>query len=405
MRWAQADVDRIEKQDPEFPPSNDPAWSITKQFVILDKEQTMDTALTNPAREIPQMTARSQTDNDRWAAVQSRDKSADGQFVYAVRTTGVFCHPSCPSRPAKRANVAFYRSPADAIAAGYRACKKCRPGQQSRNDVHAAAITKACALMTNADHTMSLNELAGAVGMSPFHFHRVFKATLGLTPKKYLDAQKARRLRDQLDNDSRVTTAIYGAGYNSSSRFYEGAQERLGMTATTFRRGGAGMQLRFAVGQCSLGAILVATTDRGICAIEFDNDPEALVRSLQDRFPKAQLIGADQTFERLVAQVVGAVETPAKAQSLPLDVRGTAFQERVWKALRAIPAGKTLTYAEVAKKIGLPTATRAVANACAANPAAVAIPCHRVVRTDGGLGGYRWGIGRKQALLQREASR
>ena len=362
----------------------------------------MDIAMTQPARKIAQTTTRFQSDSARWEAVSTRDKSADGRFVYAVRTTGVFCHPSCPSRPAKLDNVAFYGSPADAIAAGYRACKKCRPGQQSRSDLHAAAIAKACALMAGSDPALGLNALARAVGMSPFHFHRVFKAALGVTPKAYLDAQKARRLREQLDGDTRVTTAIYVAGYNSSSRFYEGAQERMGMTPTTYRRGGAGMDIRFAIGQCSLGAILIAATDRGICAIELGDDPDALVRSLQERFPKAQIIGADRTFESLVAQVIGAVEAPADAPNLPLDVRGTAFQERVWKALRVIPPGKTLTYTEVARKIGRPTATRAVANACGANPVAVAIPCHRVIRTDGGLGGYRWGIERKQVLLKRE---
>jgi AraC family transcriptional regulator, regulatory protein of adaptative response / methylated-DNA-[protein]-cysteine methyltransferase len=396
----------VKEQDPEFAGRDGLSWWLKKTSANLDEEQRMGIAMTKPTRGTKAAAPRFLTEGDRWDAVRSRDKTADGQFVYAVRTTGVFCHPSCPSRPAKRENVTFYGSPGDAASAGYRACKRCRPGETSRDDRHACAIATAIssadARLASGEPAPSLDELARAAGMSPFHFHRIFKATMGITPKAYLGAQRARHLRDRLDGAADVTTAIHGAGYGSSSRFYVGAQDRLGMTPTTYRRGGAGVTIRFAVGQCSLGAIIVAATDRGICAIEFGDDPDLLVRGLQDRFPKAELVGADQTFESLVAQVVGAVETPANAARLPLDVLGTAFQERVWQALRAIPAGKTLTYAELAKTMGLPKATRAVANACAANPAAVAIPCHRVVRTDGGLGGYRWGIARKEALLARE---
>jgi AraC family transcriptional regulator, regulatory protein of adaptative response / methylated-DNA-[protein]-cysteine methyltransferase len=344
------------------------------------------------------------TKEQRWNAVVARDRAADGQFVYAVRSTRIFCHPSCPSRPARQANVTFYADATEAAAAGYRPCKRCRPGLVSRSDQQTSAIEKACRIVRDAADPPSLEVLAKAVGMSAYHFHRTFKAALGVTPKAYIDAERSKRMRDHLAAGTRVTSAIYDAGYGSNSRFYEKAQERLGMTATVYQRGGGGLQIRFAVGQCSLGAILVAATSRGLCAIELDNDPQALVTSLQDRFPRAEFIGADRAFEKLVAKVVAAVERPGTARALPLDIQGTAFQERVWQALRDIPAGTTASYRDIAAAIGAPSATRAVANACGANPVAVAIPCHRVVRTDGSLGGYRWGIERKRALLEREAA-
>jgi AraC family transcriptional regulator of adaptative response/methylated-DNA-[protein]-cysteine methyltransferase len=240
--------------------------------------------------------------------------------------------------------------------------------------------------------------------MSRFHFHRVFRTVTGLTPRAYAAAHRARRVREELTRSDTVTEAIYGAGFNSNGRFYATATEVLGMTPTHFRAGGSGASIRFAVGQCSLGEILVAATDKGVCAILLGNDPAALVRDLQDRFPNAELIGGDRDFEALVARVVGFVEAPALGLDLPLDVRGTAFQQRVWQALREIPAGSTTSYTELAARIGAPTAVRAVAHACASNAIAVAIPCHRVVRSDGGLSGYRWGVERKRALLAREAA-
>jgi AraC family transcriptional regulator of adaptative response/methylated-DNA-[protein]-cysteine methyltransferase len=342
--------------------------------------------------------------SERWAAVQCRDVHADGQFVYAVKSTGIFCHPSCASRPARPENVTFYASPDEAEIAGFRPCKRCRPGARSRDDLHGDAIARACALVAQSENPPSLEALAAAAGISHYHFHRLFKARMGLTPKAYVKAEQARRMREQLGTSASVTAAIYEAGYSSSSRFYETAEKRLGMTAKAFKAGGAGTQIRFAVGECSLGSILVAATARGICAIEFGSDPDTLVRGLQDRFPKAELIGADHAFEGLVSQVVGAVEAPEKAAALPLDVRGTAFQERVWRALQEIPVGQTATYSDIARKIGAPKSVRAVANACGSNPTAVAIPCHRVVRRNGSLGGYRWGIERKQTLIDREAA-
>ena len=344
------------------------------------------------------------SDEDRWAAVVRRDRSADGTFYFAVRTTGIYCRPSCPARRARRENVRFHATPQEAEAAGFRACRRCRPNRAALAAPHSVAVAKACRLIEAADESPSLEALARSAGMSRFHFHRVFKAITGITPRAYAAAHRAQRAREELARSHTVTEAIYGAGFNSSGRFYATATEELGMTPTNFRSGGQGAAIRFAVGACSLGSILVATTDKGVCAIVLGDDPAALVRELQDRFPKARLIGGDKAFAQLVARVVGFVEAPARGLDLPLDVRGTAFQRRVWQALRKIPAGSTASYTEVARRIGAPKAVRAVAQACASNAIAVAIPCHRVVRTDGGLAGYRWGVKRKRALLAREAA-
>ncbi len=273
----------------------------------------------------------------------------------------------------------------------------------AKADRHTALVVELCRLIENAERAPSLAELSGHAGLSAFHLHRVFKAVTGLTPKAYAAAHRARRVRAELDSGATVTEALYGAGYGSGGRFYEESPAVLGMTPTRYRAGGADMEIRFAVGECSLGAILVAATARGVCAISLGHDAEQLVRDLQDRFPHARLIGGDADFERTVARVVGFVEAPRIGLDLPLDVRGTAFQQRVWQALREIPAGATASYAEIARRIGAPNAARAVAGACAANALAVAIPCHRVVRTDGDPAGYRWGIERKRALLEREA--
>lgn len=343
------------------------------------------------------------TDDARWRAVLARDADADGHFVYAVRTTGVYCRPSSPTRLPRRANVEFFDSPREAEAAGYRASRRQQDGPDAARE-RTALIARACRLIESAETPPSLADLAMQAGMSPFHFHRVFKAETGLTPKAYASARRARRLREELGTpDASVTDAIYEAGFNSNSRFYEASDQLLGMRARDYRAGGAGAVIRFAVGQCSLGAILVAQSQRGICAILLGDDPDALVRDLQDQFPRARLIGGDTGFERLVAQVVGFVEAPSVGLNLPLDVRGTAFQERVWQALREIPPGRTASYAEIAQRIGAPRAVRAVAQACGANHIAVAIPCHRVIRRDGDLSGYRWGVERKRALLGREA--
>lgn len=266
---------------------------------------------------------------------------------------------------------------------------------------HAAAVERACRAL-EAEQPPDLNTLAEQAGMSRFHFHRVFKAATGITPKAYANALRASRARQQLESSASVTDAMYDAGFNSSGRFYEAAPAILGMTPTAFRKNGAGIDIRFAVAQCSLGALLVAATGTGICEIALDADPEQLVRNLQDRFKAARLIGADDEFETWVAAVVGFVEDPSRGLDLPLDVRGTAFQRRVWEALRDIPVGTTATYSQVAERIGSPRAVRAVARACATNSIALAIPCHRVVRTDGSMAGYRWGVDRKRELIARE---
>ncbi len=337
----------------------------------------------------------------RWARVLARDPGADGDFVYAVRTTGVYCLPSSPSRLPQPANVEFFDNAAAAEAAGYRPSRRAAPPALAER--HAAMVADACRRIEAADAVPTLPELASAAGVSPYHFHRLFKRATGRTPRAYAAAQRARKLREQLETRDSVTEAIYDAGYGSNSRFYETADAVLGMTPSRYRAGGADIDIRFAVGQCSLGAILVAQSQRGVCAILLGDDPQALLQDLQDRFPRANLIGGDAQFEQLVAQVVGLIEAPSIGLALPLDVRGTAFQQRVWQALREIPAGSTASYAEIAARIGAPRAVRAVAQACAANHLAVAIPCHRVVRSDGDLSGYRWGVARKRELLEREA--
>lgn len=277
--------------------------------------------------------------------------------------------------------------------------------QMSTTEKHAAVVAQACRLIESSDTQASLDELAIQADMSPFHFHRIFKTQTGLTPKAYAMAYRARKLRNKLQtSSSTVTEAIYEAGFNNNSRFYETSEQMLGMRTQEFRAGGVGTKIRFAIGQCSLGAILVAQSQRGICAILLGDDADSLARDLQDQFSKAELIGGDTNFEELVACVVGFIEAPAIGLNLPLDVRGTAFQQRVWQALREIPAGSTVSYGEIAQRIGSPKAVRAVAQACAANHIAVAIPCHRVVRKDGDLSGYRWGVERKRELLSREVN-
>jgi len=341
----------------------------------------------------------------RWASVVARDAGADGTFYYAVRTTGIYCRPSCPARLSRPENVVFYTTHNDAENAGFRPCRRCRPDQLSLAEGHAESVAEACRIIESSETAPALKELAASVGMSMYHFHRTFRSITGLTPREYATAHRRNRVRSELERSGTVTEAIFEAGYGSNSRFYEQSNQMLGMTPTNYRAGGAEMDIRFAIGECSLGSILVARSDRGVCAILLGDDPDELARDLQDRFPRANLIGGDREFEDLVARVVGFVEAPRLGLDLPLDVRGTAFQQRVWQALRGIPAGETVSYADIANRIGSPKSVRAVAGACAANPLAVVIPCHRVVRNDGGLSGYRWGVERKRALLEKESRR
>jgi AraC family transcriptional regulator of adaptative response/methylated-DNA-[protein]-cysteine methyltransferase len=340
---------------------------------------------------------------DRWIALCARDHASDGAFYYSVRTTGVYCRPSCAARRPLRDNVDFHETCGDAEHAGFRPCKRCRPNEPVLAARQQTAMVKACRLIEESDDMPSLDALADAAGMSRFHFHRVFKAMIGVTPKAYADQHRATRVRDELTRRDTITQAIYGAGFNSNGRFYAASSDLLGMTPTEFRAGGNSNVIHFAVGECSLGCILVAKSEKGVCAILLGGNPDALARDLQDRFPQARLIGGDAAFEKLVATVIGFVESPAIGLDLPLDVRGTAFQRRVWQALRNIPVGATASYADIANRIGAPKAVRAVAQACGANVLAVAIPCHRVIRTDGGLSGYRWGVERKRSLLTKEA--
>jgi AraC family transcriptional regulator, regulatory protein of adaptative response / methylated-DNA-[protein]-cysteine methyltransferase len=367
----------------------------------------MNLVISQRSNESQRMSAATAIERDpRWIAVVNRDRGSDGAFVYSVTTTGIYCRPSCPARHAKPENVAFHATWQEAGQAGFRACLRCRPKEASRGAQHAALVAAACRMIAAAEAPVTLKALAGAAGMSPFHFHRLFKSMTGLTPKAYGVAHRAQRIRDQLsEGKSGVTEAIYDAGFNSNSRFYETSNEVLGMTPSAFRKGGADADIKFAIGECSLGAMLVARSDKGVCAIMLGDDPDALAREIQDLFPKANLIGDDTKFEALVAHVIGFVEAPRLGLDLPLDIRGTAFQQRVWRALREIPAGTTASYAEIARRIGAPQSARAVASACAQNNIAVAIPCHRVVRNDGALSGYRWGVARKRALLAKERER
>lgn len=356
------------------------------------------------ARKVAQRIA---IENDpRWLQVQKRDLAADGKFYYSVSTTGVYCKPSCAARAARPEHVQFHETCEDAEHAGFRACKRCKPGQPDLTETHARIIADSCRLIEAAETSMTLDDLANQAGLSSYYFHRLFKSVTGLTPKDYAAAHRAKKVRHELNKNTSVTDAIFEAGYNSNSRFYEKSTQVLGMTPSNYKCGGSNTVLRFAIGECSLGAILVASSEHGVSAIFLGQDPEVLIKDLQDAFPKAQLIGADKGYETLIASVVGLIEAPLSNQDaiehLPLDIRGTAFQQRVWQALQQIPVGKTVSYSELAAIIGLPKAVRAVASACAANTLAVAIPCHRVVRTDGSLSGYRWGIERKKALLDLE---
>ncbi len=338
----------------------------------------------------------------RWEAVKERDRSAAGSFFFAVLTTGVYCRPSCPSRLPRLENVRFFDTATDAKRAGFRPCKRCKPDDVPLGERQAAAVTKACEFIAEAEETPDFAAVAVAIGLSRHHFHRLFKEIVGLTPGAYWKSLKEKRVMQQLGGGKSVTEAIYGAGYGSSSRFYENFAQKLGLKPSAFASGGAGETIRFALGECSLGSILVAATEKGVCAIELGDEPQILIEGFQDRFPNAELVGGDANFEQIVADVVGFVETPGQDLNLPLQVRGTAFQHRVWRILCDIPPGKTLSYAEVAAKAGNPSAVRAVANACASNKIAVAIPCHRVVRTGGSISGYRWGVERKAQLLKKE---
>ena len=344
-------------------------------------------------------------DDARWGAVLARDAAFDGRFYYSVETTGIYCRPSCAARRPKRIHVRFHHTAEEAEAAGFRPCQRCKPNAPSLAAAHAKMVADACRLIEAAEEAPKLDELARQVSLSPYHFHRIFKSMLGVTPKAYAIANRNKRVRAALARSSTVTEAIYDAGFNSNGRFYAASGEVLGMTPSQFRSGAPNSDIKFATRESSLGLVLVAASGKGVCAIFFGDDEDGLARDLRKWFPHARLVAGDPAFEQLTARVIDLVEDPSIGLDLPLDIRGTAFQHRVWDALRRIPVGATATYAEIAKAIGAPKATRAVARACGSNKISVAIPCHRVIGSDGSLTGYRGGIERKRALLAKEAKR
>jgi AraC family transcriptional regulator, regulatory protein of adaptative response / methylated-DNA-[protein]-cysteine methyltransferase len=337
-----------------------------------------------------------------WAALERRDPAAAGGFLYGVRTTGVYCRPGCTSRLPLRRNTAFFETIAEAEAAGLRPCKRCRPTDASAAARHVAAIEKACALLRTSETVPSLGELADAACISRFHFHRVFKQITGVTPRDYARSHRLGRLGEKLDAGQPITASIYGSGFGSSSRAYEAAPAGLGMTPGRRRSGGSGETIRFVTVATALGWALVAATERGICMTALGDDRDGLAAALRQRFPRAELIAEDAGLKEWADRIVRFITAPEHNLDLPLDIRGTAFQARVWRALQKIPLGKTASYTEIAARLGQPKAVRAVAQACAANKLALIVPCHRVIRSDGELGGYRWGLERKQALLARE---
>ncbi|MEH6799558.1 MAG: bifunctional DNA-binding transcriptional regulator/O6-methylguanine-DNA methyltransferase Ada [Halopseudomonas sabulinigri] len=339
-----------------------------------------------------------------WRAVQDRDAAADGQFIYAVLSTGVYCRPSCASRPARRENLRFFDSPEAAEQAGYRACLRCRPQDASAQTQHQLRVAELCRLIEQAEHSPSLHELAAHANLSPHHLHRVFKQATGLTPKAYANAVRQRRLADSLNTTHSITDAAFAAGFASGSRFYASADSLLGMTPSQYRAGGSSQQIKYRLAPCSLGLVLAAFSRKGICAILLGDQADDLTADLLNRFPAAECLLAQDELGNVFQQVVSLIEEPTRALDLPLDIRGTVFQRQVWQALQQIPPGETASYSDIAARIGSPRAVRAVASACAANPLALVVPCHRVLRRDGALSGYRWGLERKQTLLDREAA-
>ena len=364
----------------------------------MTADMTPPRATRNPGLRLPAYRAA----GARWQAVSLRDARADGRFVYGVATTGIYCRPSCPSRRPLQKNVAFFATPGAAVAAGYRACRRCRPDGIAPAQRRGARIARLCRLIDAAESMPTLVDLAQAAHVSPYHLSREFKAVTGITPREYYQRRRRQRLGSALESAPHITEALHAAGYGSSGRFYAESTAVLGMLPREFRAGGAGLRIHHAVAPCSLGHVLAAATDRGLCAILLGDDPQRLREDLARRFARATLQAAPTTFGRELRRVVQLIEQPALGFDLPLDILGTAFQQRVWAALREIPAGETASYAQVATRLRAPRSARAVAQACAANPLAVAVPCHRVVRGDGGLSGYRWGVERKRELLRRE---
>lgn len=342
-----------------------------------------------------------------WRATLTRDHSADGTFVYAVSSTGIYCRPSCPSRRPARRYVTFFRSPEAAERAGFRPCRRCRPQEGAGADSRVELVTRACRVIdTHGEDRLSLDALSREVGVSPHRLRRAFEHVMGITPREYADTRRLGRLKKRLREGNSVTHALYDAGYGSSSRLYEHAQERLGMTPATYRRGGQGMRIEYAIANSPVGRLLVAATPRGVCAV-YLGDPgsdQALVGALAGEYPSADVNRANGGVRRWIDAILQHLDGTQPHLDLPIDVKATAFQHRVWQQLRAIPYGETRSYHDIATRLGAPRAARAVGRACATNPVSLIVPCHRAVREDGGLGGYRWGIDRKKRLLAHERS-
>jgi AraC family transcriptional regulator, regulatory protein of adaptative response / methylated-DNA-[protein]-cysteine methyltransferase len=338
----------------------------------------------------------------RWNILRERSQQIEQPFYYGVTTTGIYCRPHCSSRLPRRENVRFFDTVDEATQAGFRPCKRCRPNLPEQADSTQAAVLQACAIMDNADETPTLAELAGTVGLSPFYFQRQFKRIVGVTPKQYAMEKRKQRIQANLQAGETVTTALYDAGYSSSAPFYNQARQSLGMTPSTYKNGGSGARIHYAIHETRLGWLLVAVTAAGVCAIEFGDSQAQLEASLHTRFPQAEIIPGGSVFDGWVQRILAFLDRPSQALDLPVDVRGTAFQHQVWQALRQIPLGETISYTELARRVGRPKAVRAVARACAVNQVAVVIPCHRVVGASGSLTGYRWGIERKRKLLEQE---
>lgn len=336
-------------------------------------------------------------DDQRWAAVLRRDRAMDGQFVTGVLSTGIYCRPSCAARHPRRGNVRFFANGNEARETGLRACLRCRPDEVAADE---AGIAQAIRLIETAEESPTLDQLAEAAGYSPFHFHRLFRRATGVTPAAYVRAERAKRAERALKESDTVTEALYDAGYAAPARFYADVPDRLGMTPSAWRDGGRGETIRWGVAWTDFGPLLVAATERGICRVAFEPDDAVL----RERFPNARIEPGGAVLEGLLADAVDYVTKPGRAMTLPLDVRGTAFQQAVWRELSRIPPGETLSYAALAARAGNPKAVRAVGSACGANPVAVLIPCHRAVRADGSLGGYAWGLEVKEKLLAREAN-
>jgi AraC family transcriptional regulator, regulatory protein of adaptative response / methylated-DNA-[protein]-cysteine methyltransferase len=342
-------------------------------------------------------------DSQAWQAVLERDRRYDGLFVYAVRSTGIYCRPSCPSRRPRAEQVEFFEQPKAAESAGYRSCRRCRPTENGLQAALPAAITKVARFLDHAtEEVPKLEQMAELVKMSPFHLQRSFKHALGISPREYAELRRFLRFRTRLQKGDDVTTAMYEAGFQSPSRLYERSTSALGMTPSVYKAGGAGMKIAFTIADTTLGQVLVAQTDKGICAVRIGDSDKALEAELRAEFANAEISRSSEKLSRAVKQVVNAAEGHGISADIPLDIRHTAFQGKVWQALRNIPPGETRSYAEVAKAVGDPKAVRAVARACATNPVALVIPCHRVVRSDGELSGYRWGADRKKKLLENE---